>query len=147
MSIENAYRLLFLGALIWFSLLVLIMLFRAVIGPGISDRILSINMIGTMVISGVCILSFVLNETYLLDIALLYAMISFAAVLILCATYIPKNPSRTKFLLSEGDDEDEHTPAKDGAGQERKSVAAMSDDDRNNGVSENPAGRKGGERI
>lgn len=98
MDFENLYRILFQGALIWFTLLILIMLLRAVIGPRITDRILSINMIGTMVISSVCILSFILDESYLLDVALIYAMISFVAVLILNSTYIPRNPSRKKFL-------------------------------------------------
>ncbi|MBQ6636272.1 MAG: hypothetical protein IJH81_07910 [Lachnospiraceae bacterium] len=107
MNFENLYRILFQGALIWFTLLILIMLLRAVTGPRITDRILSINMIGTMVISSVCILSFVLDESYLLDVALIYAMISFVAVLILNSTYIPRNPSRKKFLdeMKEGNDQ------------------------------------------
>lgn len=98
MSIENAYRILFLGALIWFCLMILVMLIRAITGPRVTDRILSINMIGSMVISSICILSFLLDESYLLDVALLYAMISFVAVLILSSTYIPKDPTRRKYM-------------------------------------------------
>ena len=97
MSIENAYHILFMGALVWFIILILIMLIRAVYGPRVTDRIMSINMIGTMVISCICILTFALEESYLLDVALLYAMISFVAVLILSATYIPKVRTREKF--------------------------------------------------
>lgn len=97
MSVENAYRILFLGALIWFGLLLLITLIRAIIGPRVTDRILSINMICTMVIACTCILAYFLNETYLFDVALLYALISFITVLILSATYIPENPTRRKF--------------------------------------------------
>ena len=97
MSVENAYRILFLGALIWFGLLLLITLIRAIIGPRVTDRILSINMICTMVIACTCILASFLNETYLFDVALLYALISFITVLILSATYIPENPTRSKF--------------------------------------------------
>jgi multicomponent Na+:H+ antiporter subunit F len=97
MSVENASRFLFLGALIWFGLLLLITLIRAIIGPRVTDRILSINMICTMVIACTCILAYFLNETYLFDVALLYALISFITVLILSATYIPENPTRSKF--------------------------------------------------
>jgi multicomponent Na+:H+ antiporter subunit F len=97
MSVENAYRILFLGALIWFSFLLLITLIRAIIGPRVTDRILSINMICTMVISCTCILAYFLDEDYLFDVALLYALLSFITVLILSATYIPKNPTRRKF--------------------------------------------------
>jgi multicomponent Na+:H+ antiporter subunit F len=87
----------FLGALIWFSFLLLITLIRAIIGPRVTDRILSINMICTMVMSCTCILAYFLDEDYLFDVALLYALISFITVLILSATYIPENPTRSKF--------------------------------------------------
>ncbi len=97
MSVENAYRILFLGALIWFSFLLLITLIRAIIGPRVTDRILSINMICTMVVACTCILAYYLDESYLYDVAILYAMLSFITVLILSATYIPKNPARKKF--------------------------------------------------
>ncbi len=97
MSVENAYRILFLGALIWFSFLLLITLIRAIVGPRVTDRLLSINMICTMVIACTCILAYFLDEDYLFDVALLYALLSFITVLILSATYIPKNPSRRKF--------------------------------------------------
>ena len=83
MSIENAYRILFSAALIWFSILILAMLIRSIIGPRITDRLLAINMIGTMVICCIAILSRMLKESYLTDVALIYAMISFISVLIL----------------------------------------------------------------
>ena len=104
MTIENAYQILYKAALIWFSLLILIMLVRSIYGPRITDRILAINLIGTMVICSICILTFLQNESYLLDVALLYAMISFVAVLILSATYIPKKPAGGKSAAG-GEDE------------------------------------------
>ena len=119
MSVENAYHILFMGALVWFIILILIMLIRAVYGPRVTDRIMSINMIGTMVISCICILTFALEESYLLDVALLYAMISFVAVLILGATYIPKVRTREKFVseMSRKDCSKEDKTGKDGDGQ------------------------------
>ena len=97
MNIETAYRYLYQGALIWFGILIFLMLIRSVIGPRLTDRILSINMIGTMVSCCICILSVLLDESYLIDVALLYSMISFLAVLILSATYIPRKPGREKY--------------------------------------------------
>ena len=97
MSIENAYRILFSTALIWFSILILAMLIRSIIGPRITDRLLAINMIGTMVICCIAILSRMLKESYLTDVALIYAMISFISVLILASTYIPNLRTRGRF--------------------------------------------------
>ena len=94
MNIDQAYHLLFMGALIIFAVLIGIMLIRAVIGPRITDRILSINMIGTMTICSIAILSGLLHEGYLTDVALIYAMLSFVAVLILAVMYIPAKSTR-----------------------------------------------------
>ena len=97
MSVSQAYHILFSAALIWFAVLLLAMLIRAIAGPRITDRILSINMIGTMVICCIAILSRLLDETYLVDVALIYAMISFISVLILAMIYIPNRQSRGKY--------------------------------------------------
>ncbi len=97
MSIDSAYQILFSGALIWFSFLILAMLIRAIIGPEITDRLLSINMIGTMVICCIAILSRMLGESFLVDVALIYAMISFISVLILSTIYIPNQRKRSPF--------------------------------------------------
>ena len=102
MTIETAYQILFEGALLWQGVLLLIMLVRAIIGPRITDRILSINMIGTMVSCCICLLSGVLGESYLVDMALLYSMISFVSVLILASTYIAKHPERGRFADEAG---------------------------------------------
>jgi len=97
MNIEHAYHLLYLGALIFLAVLIGIMLIRAVIGPRITDRILAINMLGTMVISSIAILSRYLAEGYLVDVALIYAMISFVAVIMLATTYLSASPRQPRF--------------------------------------------------
>ncbi len=94
MSIETAYNILYMGSLIIFAILIGVMLVRSVIGPRITDRILSVNMIGTMIICCIVILSRSLDEGYLVDVALIYAMISFVSVLIYASTYIPARPGR-----------------------------------------------------
>ena len=94
MSIESAYELLFTIALAGWMLLIGAMLIRAGIGPRVTDRILSVNMLGTMVICCIMILSVKLGETFLLDVAIIYAMISFVSVIMLAATYIPSHSSK-----------------------------------------------------
>jgi multicomponent Na+:H+ antiporter subunit F len=87
-----------MAVLIWFALLITVGLIRAIIGPRITDRVLSINMISTMVISCIAILSVQLAESYLVDVALIYAMISFISVLILISVYLPNRQLRDSSL-------------------------------------------------
>ena len=71
-------------------MLVVMMVFAALIivrGPGIGDRIIAVNMIGTMIIMIVAVLSVYLDENYLVDVCLIYAMISFLGVVVLCKVY------------------------------------------------------------
>ena len=94
MSVETAYQYLFLGALIVLGILMGFVLIRSIIGPRITDRILCINMIGTLVICMVAILAVRQKEGYLVDIALIYAMISLLTVLILASVYIRSSAGR-----------------------------------------------------
>ncbi len=103
MSIDTAYQILFTGALVVLAVLIGVMLIRAVIGPRVADRILSINMIGTMVICSIALFSRLLGEAYLVDVSLIYAMISFVSVLVLAGVYIPSSPGRKKFRRKGGD--------------------------------------------
>ena len=97
MEIEQAYQILFGGALIVFLLLIGAMVIRSLIGPRSTDRIVSVNMLGTMTICSIAILSVMLGEGYLADVALIYAMISFMGVLMLSSTHIPPGPKRPRF--------------------------------------------------
>ena len=85
---DNLYTLLMQGALIVLGLGLFVCLYRAVRGPSTSDRIVAINMTGTFTIAIILFLSLLLNEGYLMDIALIYAMLSFLAVVLLCRIYI-----------------------------------------------------------
>lgn len=69
------------------ALLVLACLVRAVRGPRIADRIVACNMIGTMTICIIAILGTVMEQSWLYDICLIYAMISFLAVVVLSRIY------------------------------------------------------------
>jgi multicomponent Na+:H+ antiporter subunit F len=69
------------------AVLLIVTMIRSVLGPKIADRIVSVNMIGTMVIMMIAILSVYLDEAYLVDVCLIYAMISFLGVVVLCKVY------------------------------------------------------------
>ena len=87
-GLDRAYSIFFTGALIVLALLVVLCLVRAIIGPRVADRIVSVNMTGTMVIVMIAILALMLEEGYLADICLIYAMISFLAVIVLVKVYM-----------------------------------------------------------
>ena len=52
------------------------------------DRIIGINLIGTLVVIAISILTYLLGEDYLADIAVVYVVLSFIAVAMLCRIYI-----------------------------------------------------------
>lgn len=88
MTVSAAYELLYMGVLVVLSVLTLLCLIRAIQGPRIADRIVSINMISTLTITMICILALMLGEGYLADVALIYALIGFLAVVVLCKVYM-----------------------------------------------------------
>ena len=82
------YHTLYITLLILLSFMLLVCLIRAVRGPRIADRIMAVNMMGTMVMVMISILALMLKEGYLVDICLIYAMISFLAVVVISKVYI-----------------------------------------------------------
>lgn len=86
-NLDKAYALLFFASLFLLAFLFFFCIIRAIKGPRIADRLLSINMGGTMTITAIAILAVFLEEDYLVDISLLYAMISFLAVVVLSRIY------------------------------------------------------------
>ena len=85
---DKWYALLMQGALIVLGIGLFVCLLRAVKGPTAADRIIAINMTGTVTIFLIVILTLLLREGYLIDIAIIYAMLSFLAVVLLCRIYI-----------------------------------------------------------
>ena len=105
MKIEQAYQILYGGALIVLILFIGLMVIRSIIGPRSTDRILSVNMLGTMTICSIAVLSVLLDEGYLADVALIYAMISFVAVLMMASVFVPSRPKAPE--LDEDEKEEE----------------------------------------
>ena len=87
-ALAGAYHGLFVFALIFLAVMVVLCLIRAIVGPRIADRIVAINMMSTMVLVIIAILALMLEEGYLADICLIYAMISFLAVVVLMKVYM-----------------------------------------------------------
>ena len=84
----EAYNALYSVALGVLGLLLLGCLVRAIRGPRIADRIIAINMMGTLVVITICVLAFLMHEGYLVDVAMIYTMRSFLAVVLLTKVYI-----------------------------------------------------------
>ena len=88
MSLHNAYSVLYIGALSVLVVLTILCFIRAIKGPSIADRIVSINMIGTQILIMIGLVALLIGEGYLTDVALIYALISFLAVVVLCKVYM-----------------------------------------------------------
>ncbi len=86
--LETVYKNIYIGVLIILSIGLFLCLLRAVKGPRIVDRIVAVNMMGTMVIVMIAVLSLLLKEGYLIDICILYACVSFLAVVVITKVYI-----------------------------------------------------------
>lgn len=69
------------------AVLTIVAIIRSIIGPNTSDRIIAVNMIGTITIVLIAILTVFLNEDYLGDVCLIYSMMSFIAVVVLVKVY------------------------------------------------------------
>ena len=70
------------------AVLMLAAIIRSVRGPKVADRVIAVNMLGTITIVLIAVLSVYLKESYLVDVCLIYAMISFLAVIVLSKVII-----------------------------------------------------------
>lgn len=93
---EDALHIVLVTCMIVLAACIFLCLIRAIIGPRITDRIVAINMIGTMTIIIIALMSVLLEEGYLVDVAMLYAMLSFLAVVVLTKVYMGVYNERQK---------------------------------------------------
>ncbi len=85
---EKAYSVLFTCALCVLGICILAALVRSIRGPRLADRIVGINMLGTLSLLGISVVADMYSESWLLDVAVIYALISFLAVVVLCVVNI-----------------------------------------------------------
>lgn len=87
-ALYMAYDIVLTIVLIILALMVFLSLIRAIKGPKIADRIVSVNIIGTLTMVIIGVLGVKMDEGYLVDVCIIYAMISFLAVTLLTKVYM-----------------------------------------------------------
>ncbi len=101
------FGMFFLICIIVIAVLAILCLNRAIIGPKLADRIMAVNMMGTLTIAVIILMSVLLDESMMLDVALVYAVISFVAVMVLTQIYIGIFREKRQLGQKEGEkDED-----------------------------------------
>lgn len=73
----------FWGILLVLGILLFLCLLKACQGPTVADRLVAVNMMGTMIIVVIGVLTVIRDEGYLADICMIYAAVSFLAVIVL----------------------------------------------------------------
>ena len=86
-NLNIAYENLAVVVICAIAVLIVACLISSVLGPRVTDRIVAVNSIGTMTITIIALFAVLLKEAYLLDVCLIYAMISFVAVIVLTKIY------------------------------------------------------------
>lgn len=86
--IEKVYDYLLIGSSVYLAVTMFICFVRAIIGPRLTDRLVALNIISCKVVILFTILAAYMNEFYLLDVCLTYALISFLAVVVLSKVYL-----------------------------------------------------------
>ncbi|MGE4488158.1 MAG: monovalent cation/H+ antiporter complex subunit F [Kiritimatiellales bacterium] len=80
---EQAKQFILIAGSIVLAVMILLTLVRAIIGPRFTDRMIAVNVINTIVVAIICMLSVWLEENFLVDVALIYALLSFLTVVVL----------------------------------------------------------------
>ena len=95
--LDNYYHILLISLIALLSVLLIFAIIKSIIGPKVADRIVSVNMLSTIVIMILCAATVLFEkESYLADIPLVYVLISFVAVIVLSNVFINVN-LRKKF--------------------------------------------------
>ena len=102
---SDAMRFILEAAMIVLAVGMCLAFLRAVKGPRFTDRIVAVNMIGTMTTAVICILSGYLGETALVDVALVYTLLSFLAVVIICHVVTLHHKGRQLYLSRKAKEE------------------------------------------
>ena len=90
LSPEIIKKYLLISSAIFLSITIFACLLRAILGPRFTDRIIAANIIGTKTIALISIMSLLVGEDYLVDICLIYAIISFMSVVVLARSVIER---------------------------------------------------------
>ena len=105
-AIDSAYSILLWSSAVLLSVFISACLLRAILGPRFTDRVVAINVIITQMIIMIAIFSCLFRERNFLDIAIVYAMIGFLAVVILSKCYIMPHHANPVDLGNKNEEED-----------------------------------------
>ncbi len=86
--VESLKNIVLTASLIVLVFCMIFSFIRSIKGPKIADRILAINMIGTQVILIICIIAVLFHEIGLIDVAIIYALFSFLAVVLFSRVFV-----------------------------------------------------------
>lgn len=82
--------------LVILALCMLAVVVRLIRGPRIADRILAVNALNTLITAEICLLSRYLGADYLVDVALIYALLGFVVNTLLTRTLIGSKRKETQ---------------------------------------------------
>lgn len=82
------------GAVAALTLLILATLVRSILGPRFTDRIVAVNMVNSMVVAVIALLALAMEQDFLVDVALVYALLSFLAVVVLARMVLSRRQGR-----------------------------------------------------
>lgn len=71
----------FYASVIVLILTIFLCLYRVLVGPGVENRLIAVNTVGTKTIILLVLVGLILERPIFLDIAIVYAMINFIATL------------------------------------------------------------------
>lgn len=84
---EHFKEIILVASLITLSISIIAIFIRALVGPKVTDRIICVNMIGTKIIIIICIVAALLHEDFIIDVAIVYALINFVSMVVLTYAY------------------------------------------------------------
>ena len=99
--LDDAIRIMLHFGTLFLAVTMCICLVRAIKGPTLADRIIATNMICAKTILLIIIVGVNLGESFLVDVALVYALLSFVAVVVLTRIML------RSYLEKSQDDKDE----------------------------------------
>lgn len=86
--LEQAYSYLYIAVFIGLGIAIIASLIRSITSKTVIGRFIGVNILTTIIVIVICILTLFFKESYLTDVALIYTLISCISVIILSKIYI-----------------------------------------------------------
>ena len=86
--IEQAYFYLYIAVCVCLGIAAILAILRSIIAKTITGRFIGINMVTSIVLMVILVLTLLLEENYLTDVALIYALLSCVALVVLSKIYV-----------------------------------------------------------